>query len=76
MTLAASSWSGRTYSLESAYPSTNYDISVSVAPSATTSQYDAFSKAKICGSTSSNVLTALGTVPTVNILVIVKAVRK
>lgn len=76
VTLAASSWSSKTYSLENAYPNASYDISVSVAPTATAAQYDAFSKAKICGSTNSNVLTALGTVPTVNIPVIVKAVRK
>lgn len=76
VTLLSSGWSSKTYSLESTYPNANYDIVVSVAPNATVAQYDAFSKAKICGSATSNVLTALGTVPTVNIPVVVKAVRK
>ncbi len=76
MTLLSFRWSNKTYSLESPYPNASYDIVVSVAPNATVAQYDVFSKAKICGSANSNVLTALGTVPTVDIPVIVKAVRK
>lgn len=76
-TLAAAYWSGNTYSLESSlFPSSTYNLTVSVGPTATAAQYDAFSKAKICGSATSNVLTALGTVPTVNIPIIIKAVRK
>lgn len=76
MTLLSFRWSNKTYSLESPYPNASYDIVVSVAPNATVAQYDVFSKAKICGSANSNVLTALGTVPAVDIPVIVKAVRK
>mgnify|MGYP002520766642 CR=1 FL=1 len=76
VTLTSSGWSGKTYSLESEYASFNYDITVGVAPGATVAQYDAFSKAKICGNAVRNALTALGTVPTVDIPVIVKAVRK
>lgn len=76
MTLLSFRWSNKTYSLESPYPNASYDIVVSVAPNATVAQYDAFSKAKICGSANSNVLTALGTVPTADIPIIVKAVRK
>lgn len=75
-TLSAALWSNNTYSLESSYPNDSYDISVSVSSTATAAQYDAFSKAKICGSASKNVLTALGTVPTTNIPIIIKAVRK
>lgn len=76
VTLLSSGWSNKTYSLESDYPNASYNIVVSVAPNATVAQYDAFSKAKICGNATSNILTALGTVPTVNIPIIVKAVRK
>lgn len=75
-TMSASSWSSNQYSFESINSSTNYDLTISVAPTATEAQYDAFAKAKICGSTNSNVVTALGTVPTVDIPVLLKAVRK
>lgn len=75
-TLSAALWSNKTYSLESSYPKDSYDITVSVSSTATEAQYDAFAKAKICGSASQNVLTALGTVPTTNIPIIIKAVKK
>ena len=51
-------------------------ILISVAPTATSAQYDAFAAAKVCGSPTSNTVTALGEVPSVNIPLIVKAVKK
>ena len=51
-------------------------ILVSVAATATSAQYDAFATAKVCGSPTSNVVTVLGEVPSVDIPLIVKAVRK
>lgn len=75
-TMAASGWSGKTYSFESNYPKASNDISIEVAPSATVAQYEAFCDAKICGSHNSNVVTAIGDVPTVNIPIIIKVVTK
>ena len=51
-------------------------IVISVAATATSAQYDAFAAAKVCGSPTSNTVTALGEVPSVNIPLIVKAVKK
>lgn len=76
VTMTAAGWKGKTYSFEAAYPSDLWNIVISVAATATSSQYDAFAAAKVCGSPTSNVVTALGEVPLVNIPLIVKAVRK
>lgn len=77
-TLNANGWdsTNKTYSFETDYPNANYDISIWVSPSATASQFDAFSSAKICGSAAANIVKALGTIPSVNIPIIVKAVAK
>lgn len=75
-TLYADNWENKTYSFEDDYPSISYDIWISVAPSATESQYDAFCQSKICGSYQNNIVKAVGTVPTVDIPIIIKAVSK
>lgn len=75
-TLAVANWSNKTYSFETAYPNSQYDITVSVAPTATTTEYDAFSNAKICGDATQNIIKAIGTVPTIAIPVIIKVVSK
>lgn len=75
-TLSASGWSGSTYSFEAQYPHTDYDIAIEVAPTATADQFEAFGAAMICGSVTSNVITALGDVPTDSIPIIIKAVMK
>lgn len=75
-TMLASSWSGNLYSFEKEYPNNEYDLSIEVAPTATVEQFEAFGEAMICGSHDSNVATAIGDVPTVDIPIIIKAVRK
>jgi hypothetical protein len=75
-TLAASGWSNKTYSFESQYPVANYDITIAIGNSATVSQYKAFGKAQIVGSIDSNVIKALGTVPIIDIPVMIKVVKK
>lgn len=76
VTMTSGGWSSSQYSFESTYPNDSYNISVSVASTATSAQFDAFGKAKIVGNASSNVVKALGTVPTVDIPVMLKITRK
>ena len=74
--MLASGWSGNTYSFESTYPKASNDISIEVAPTATAEQFEAFGGAMICGSADSNVATAVGDVPTIDIPIIIKVVKK
>lgn len=74
-TLAASKWSENTYSLEAEYPSDQYELTMAVE-AVNLEQYEMYSEAKIIGSATSNVLTALGTIPTKNIPVILEVIKK
>lgn len=77
-TLTASNWSGSTYSaLQTTYPAASYDIEIEPnGDSCTSAQYAAWGAAQLVGSATTNVLTALGTVPTVNIPIIIKVTAK
>ena len=75
-TMLASGWSSNTYSFEETYPHASYNISIEVAPTATAEQFEAFGGAMICGSADSNIATALGDVPTMDIPIIIKVVAK
>ena len=75
-TMLASGWIDNIYSFESNYPNSEYNISIEVANTATAEQFEAFGDAMICGSVDSNVATALGDVPTVDIPIIIKVVLK
>ena len=75
-TLETSKWSSGQYSFESTYPASTYDLEVAVNSTATLAQLTAYKNAMIVGSATSNVLTAKGIVPTVDIPVILKAVKK
>lgn len=69
-TLRASGWSNGKYNaLEVNYPNANIEISPN--PS-TEEQLNAFARAKLVGSASSNVITAMGVVPTIDIPIIMK----
>lgn len=78
MTLMAASWgqNTKTYSFESQYPSSTYDVEIEPGQTATEEQLSAWTRAKLVGSASSNVLTAVGEVPTVDIPIIIKVVVK
>lgn len=75
-TIRASSWNGQTYSFETQYPSTTYDVEIEPGQTATEEQLSAWTRAKLVGSASSNILTAVGEVPSVDIPIIIKAVVK
>lgn len=75
-TMLASGWADGKYSFEATYPHAQYNIEVSVADTATEEQFDAAAEAKIGSSATSNVFTARGEVPTVDIPVIVEVVAK
>ena len=77
-TLSASSWDSatKTYSFESTYPNASYDIEIALDSTATTEQAEAFNGAQIVGSATSNIIKVYGELPTVDIPVIIKAVKK
>ena len=74
-TMTASGWSGSTYSFESSYKNDKYNIEVSLSNTATRVQQVAYSMAKMTGNKTTNVVTALGVVPSVNIPVILMLVE-
>jgi hypothetical protein len=76
MTLSASKWSSGEYSLESTYPAATYNLYISVPNTATLEQVVAWNSARILANTSSNVLIAMDTTPTVDIPIFVKVVKK
>lgn len=68
-TIRSNNWNGRNYSLESDYPSSGYDI-VGLYPIngvTTEAMENAWNMAKCYGYSSSNVITARGAVPTIDI---------
>ena len=76
-TLHAGQWSEGVYSFESTYPATTYDIFIAPdGSSITQNQLSAWENAKVAGQSSVNAIKALGTVPTRNIPVIIRAVKK
>lgn len=77
-TLFSASWNttNKTYSFESQYPSATYDVEIEPGQTATEEQLSAWTRAKLVGSATSNILTAVGEVPTVDIPIIVKVVVK
>lgn len=75
-TLSASGWSGNTYSFEGTYPVATHDIEIALNSTATAEQAEAFNSAQIVGSATTNIVTAFGDIPTLDIPIIVKAVVK
>lgn len=76
-TLSASGWSNGVYSLEPTYPNASYDISMEPnGATITAEQYEAWSKAQVLGNPDSNIIKALGTVPTVDIPIVLSVTPK
>lgn len=76
ITMSGSGWTNDTYSFENTYPIANYDLEIALSSSATSEQVTAFCKALIAGSATTNIVKAFGTVPTIDIPIIVKVVSK
>lgn len=76
--LLVSSWDSvaKTYSFETNYPTSTYDIEIALDSTATSEQAEGFNGAQIVGSATSNTIKAYGDVPTVDIPVIIKVVTK
>lgn len=76
-TMSASGWSGSEYSFEGTYPVATYNIEIQPnGDSITSDQMKAWNNAKIYGSATANKAIAKGTVPSIDIPIIVKAVAK
>ena len=77
LTLESSKWSGQTYSLESTYPSQTYDLEIELSGNATKELAKVWSRAiPVESPDGKNIIKLLGIVPSVNIPVRVKAVKK
>lgn len=76
ITLSASGWSDRAYSLESTYPNETYDIEIALSSTATDEQIEAFDSAQMLGIDGTNIVKCRGTVPTVDIPVVARVVKK
>lgn len=71
--LDANLWSEQnTYSFETTYPSSKFDLSIEVSNTATILQCEAFTNAMICGSATSNDIKALNGKPSINIPIILR----
>lgn len=76
-TLSAASWTNQTYSFESVYPNATYDLVVNInGDSCTSAQYEAWCAAAIQGSPTTNILKAFGTVPTIDIPIVIEYQNK
>lgn len=77
-TMTAASWNktAKTYSFEGTYPAAKYDIEIEPDASCTDAQLEAWTAAQIVGSASSNIVTARGEVPSVNIPIIMEVRTK
>ena len=76
-TLLAANWTaGKQYNLTSTYPAATYDLIIGPDSSITDEQYSAALAAMMVCNASTNVITALGDVPTVNIPVCIFAKTK
>ena len=75
-TMLASGWVGNSYSFQDLYPHESYDIEIFVASTATSEQFEAFGGAMIGGDYQSNIAVAVGDVPTIDVPIIIKVVKK
>lgn len=72
-TLYAADWDSREYSFEETYPSSTYNLEIELdGDRATERDFETFGEAKIVGSATENKCKALGTVPEVDLPIIIQ----
>lgn len=77
ITLASTGWVNGEYSLESLYPSASYDIeNVTTCEASTEAMRKAWNKADCTGYAATNKIIAHGTVPSINIIISMKVIKK
>lgn len=77
VTLETGKWSGQTYSLEATYPSATYDIEIELSGNATKDIAKVWGKViPVPSPDGKNIIKALGSIPTINIPIRVKVVKK
>ena len=77
LTIERAKWSGNKYSLEDKYPFAQYDVYIlDYGANATEAEMFAWGDAMVKGSMTENVLTAIGTKPTIDVHVVVELVKK
>lgn len=76
ISISASGWNGGLYSFEQSYPSTKYDIEIRLSSTASDAQGEAFDSASFVGVDGTNTIKCRGTVPAIDIPVVVRAVEK
>ena len=75
-TMLASKWNNKVYDFTAEYPSDAYNIDIAPSDLCTDTQIKAWSFAMIVGSSTKNTCKAYGNVPTVDIPVVIRAIRK
>lgn len=65
----------KTYSFETRYPHSQFDIEIAYAKTCTPEQLSAWNDAILAGDITLNIVTALGDMPTVDIPIIIEGVR-
>lgn len=76
LVMTAAGWNDGQYSLESQYPSDQYDIEIGPSSDATAEQIQAYGAALIPINPDANIVIAKGEVPTVDIPLVVKVVSR
>lgn len=77
LTIERAKWSGNKYSLEDKYPFNQYDVYIlDYGATATEQEMFAWGDAMIKGSMTENVLTAIGTKPTIDVHIVVELIKK
>ncbi|MBQ4649879.1 MAG: hypothetical protein IJB73_04180 [Firmicutes bacterium] len=74
--MLASGWNENKYSFETVYPFEEYDIEIQPSKDCTTEQMEAWCGAMITGSSTDHIAEAKGDVPTIDIPIFIKVVKK
>lgn len=74
--MSASKWNSNKYSFEDLYPSNKYDVEIELSDSCTVNELNEWLDATIIGNANTNICTAFGVAPAIDIPIIIKVVTK